>query len=114
MIPEFQYKEFEPDDRLTAECERVLERVQDLAPTSSTVVSQLEFDGVNYSCAIDVFLKHGSVYASTSSNNSFHALHRAEETIIEKLSKQKETQFFTRKPSLTNERPYPFEPVGQT
>ena len=114
MIPEFQYKGFEPDDHLIAECEGVLERVQDLAPISSTVVSQLEFDGVNYSCAIDVFLKTGSVYASASSNNSFHALHRAEETIVEKLSKQKETLFFTRKPILTNKRPNPFEPVGQT
>ena len=115
MISEFQYKGFEPDDHVVAEAEGILERIRDLAPVGSTIVSFLDYSKDAYSCSIDIYLRRGSIHASTSDIDLFKTLHRAEETIVEKLNKQKETRFFTRKPeTLTNKKRNTFETAEQT
>ena len=115
MIPEFQYKGFEPDDHVVAEAEGILDRIRDLAPAGSTIVSLLDYSKEGYACSIDIYLRRGSVHASTSEIDPFKTLHRAEETIIEKLNKQKETKFFTKKPeALTNKKRNTFESAEQT
>ena len=83
MIPEFQYKGFEPDDHVIAEAEGILERIRDLAPSSSTIVSLLDYTNDGYACSIDIYLRRGSVHASTSDVDPLKTLHRAEETIVE-------------------------------
>ena len=115
MIPKFQFKGFQPDDHLTAETEGVLEQIQDQTHLDATIVSMLEYDGSTYACSIDVFLKHRSVFANTMDVNPFQALHRARQTLVEKLSKVKDTRVLNRKPeALTKKSPYPFEPVEQS
>jgi len=115
MIIGFQYKGFEPNDQITAEADEMLEHIQDLAPIGSTVVALLDYDGKNYACSVDVFVRNGSVFASASNDDAIQSIRRAEETIIEKMRKIKETRFFTRKPEvLTNKKQPTFEPVEQT
>ena len=115
MIPEFQYKGFEPDDHVIAEAEGILERIRDLAPPGSTVVSLLNYSKDGYACSIDIYLRRGSVHASTSDFDPFRTLQNAEETIVEKLNKQKEIRFFSRRPEvLTNKNQKTFETAEQT
>ena len=114
MISEFQYKGFLPDDHTVAEAEGILDRIQDLAPAGSTILSLLTYDQGNYSCSIDIFFKRGSVCASSSDSDVFKSLHRVETTIIDKLSKYKETRFYNRKADvLTNKSVNPFESIEQ-
>ena len=87
MIPEFKYNGFQPDDHVIAEAEGILERIQEQVPVSSTIVSSLDRNSDGYACSIDLFLRRGSFHASTSDMDPFIALRRAEETLIEKLSK---------------------------
>ena len=115
MIIGFRYKGFEPNDQVIAEADQLLEHIEDLAPLGSTVVALLDYDGKNYACSLDIFARTGSVFTSVSDENAIQSIRRAEETIIEKMRKVKETRFFTRKPEvLTNKRQRTFEPVEQT
>lgn len=114
MIIGFQYKGFEPNDQVTAEASETLDHIQDIAPLGSTVVALLDYDGKNYACSLDIFTRNGSVFASASNEDAIQSIRRAEETIIEKMRKTKETRFFKRKPEVsTNKKRNAFEPVEQ-
>ena len=114
MIIGFQYKGFEPNHQITTEADDMLEHIQDLAPLGSTIIALLEYDGKNYTCSVNIFARTGSVFASVSNEDIIQSIRRAEETLIEKLRKIKETRFFTRKPEfLKNQRPRILEPAAQ-
>ena len=98
MIPEFKYKGFDPDDHVIAEAEGILDRIGELIPAASTIASILDYDKNSCSCTIDIYLRRGFVHASTCDADPFKALHKAESAVIEKIYKQKETKFYTRKP----------------
>ncbi len=98
MTTGFQYKGFEPGYQIVAEADEMLLRIQDLAPLGSSIVALLEHNESTYTCSFDIFTRRGSIFASASNENALQAMLRAEENIIEKLRKRKETRFFTRIP----------------
>ncbi len=107
----FQYIGFKPDENLKVEAEETLERIQDVAPIGSTVVALLDYDGKSYACSIDVFVRTGSILASANSVDALESIRRAEEIVIEKLRKVRETRFFTRESEvLTRGRRNHLEP----
>ena len=115
MIIGFKYKGFEPDDHVVTEAEETLDHIQDLAPIDATIVALLDYDGSNYACSVDIFVRNGSIFASVSNEHAGQALRRAEETIIEKLRKVKEARFFRRKPMiLIHKSEAALEPLKQT
>ncbi len=101
----FRYKGFTPDDYILAESQNTIESIEDIVPLDSTIIAVLEYDREKYTCMLDVYLKKGSVYASTTDRNPVKAMARAEEVITNKLRHQKETKFFTRNSDLlTNKK----------
>ena len=115
MNIEFQYNGFQPNDHVITEADTMLAHIQDLAPLGSTVVALLGYDGKSYTCSVDVFARTGSVFALETHEDAIQSIRLAEETMIEKMRKIKETRFFTRKPEvLTKKKERTFEPVEQT
>jgi ribosome-associated translation inhibitor RaiA len=112
MLTDFRFKGFKPDAEVEGEAEEILDNIQKCVPTGTAVVASLEFDGGYYTCSVDAYLKRGSFYAQATDKDPIQALHNAEETILKKVYKTKETRFFTRSDSLTNEPQNPYEYVN--
>jgi hypothetical protein len=105
MLTEFRYKGFTPNEELEFRAEEVLDHVQKSVPTGTAVVAALEYDGMYYTCSVDAYLKRGSFYAQAADKEPAIALQKAEETILKKVLKTKETRFFSRTDRLTNDLP---------
>lgn len=112
MLTDFRYKGFKPDEQVEGKAEEILDHVQKCVPTGTAVVATLEFDGAFYICTMDAYLKRGSFYGQANNKDPIQALQHAEEMIIKKLYKNKETRFYSRSDSLTNETPNPSEYVN--
>lgn len=113
MIIGFQYKGFEPDERITAEIVDMLDHVQDIAPLGSSLVGVMDYDGKTYTCSLEIFTRNGSFMASANHENAVRAILHTEESVLEKMRKIRETRFYTRKPEfLTNRKHHRLEPVG--
>jgi ribosome-associated translation inhibitor RaiA len=105
MLTELRYKGFTPETQIKTEAEEVLDHVQKCVPTGTAVIAMLEFEDGLYTCSVDAYLKRGSFYAQATDKDPMEALHHAEETILKKVLKTKETRFYTRADSLTDETP---------
>jgi ribosome-associated translation inhibitor RaiA len=112
MLTDFRYKGFTADEPVEAESQEILDHIQKAVPIGTAVVASLEFDGTYYTCSVDIYLKRGSFYAQANDIDPIQALHNAEETILTKVYKTKETRFYTRSDRLTNETPNPSEYVN--
>lgn len=101
MVNEFKYEGFQPDESMEAEAHAVIEEVYDVASKHVTMAALIRFEKNQYYCSIDAFLRRGCISISTSDTDYSKVLCRAKEILLEKLSKHKETRFFSRPEVLT-------------
>jgi ribosome-associated translation inhibitor RaiA len=112
MLTDFRYKGFKPEKELESEAEAILQNVEKCVPHGTAVVASIEFDGASYTCSVDAYLKRGSFYAQVSDPDPVQALQNAEEMILKKIYRTKETRFYSRSENLTSETPNPSEYVN--
>ena len=103
MLTDFRYKDFNPSEEVEREAEEILVNIKKCVPIGTTVVGSMEFDGAFYTCSFDAYLKRGSFYGEATDRDPLQALQDAEEMILKKVLKTKETRFFTRADRFTNE-----------
>ena len=103
MINEFVYEGFQPDDNMEAEAQAVIEEVYDVASKHVTIAALIRFDGNHYYCSIDAFLRRGCISIATTESDYSKVLCKAKEILLEKLSKHKETRFFSKPEALTKQ-----------
>ena len=96
MINEFEYEGFQPEDSMEAEAQAVIEELFDVVSRQVKISALIRFHENQYCCSIDAFLRRGCISVSTTDTDYSKVLCRAKEIILEKLSKHKETNFFSR------------------
>lgn len=103
MVNEFKYEGFQPDESMEAEAQAVIEEVCDVASKHVTMAALIRFDGNQYQCSIDAYLRRGCISIAIADPDYSKVLCRAKEILLEKLSKQKETKFFSKPEVLTRQ-----------
>ena len=96
MIHDFQYIGFAPNEFIKAEASGLLSHLKSLSPNITDISARLEYLGTNYVCILDVTLKRGSFYSVVNDLDAIQALRKAEKSMLSKLSRQKETGFYSR------------------
>lgn len=100
---EFIYEGFQPDDTMEAEAQAVIEEVYDVASKHVNLAALVRFEGNQYYCSIDAFLRRGCISIATTDSDYSKVLCKAKEILLEKVSKHKETRFFSRPDVLTKQ-----------
>ncbi len=87
MNNQFHFKRFEPDFKLRFQANLVLNRTLDVAPYGAVGIGLLEKLGEGeYSCALDIYSKHGPFMASVVGPTPEKALEYLEEKIKKQIS----------------------------
>jgi hypothetical protein len=95
-LVQFKYRNFQPTEELGFEASDVLAHVQDHAPMGATMIAMMEKKENTYICTLEIYSRRGPTYASSSDENPIEALKKLERNALEKISKIKETRFFSK------------------
>ena len=96
MKTNLRFEGFLPSLLITEEAEIALNVISAKDPNIVSESALIEYDGVIYTCSLDVFLREGYFYASGKATNALDAIRGAKESIIKKIKKNKVSPFFSR------------------
>jgi hypothetical protein len=89
MLNKFHYKNFEADFDARVLAERALERLEEAAPYSATILGILEKSHDGYWAYLDVYSKQGTFLATAHGASLAQALVTVEEKMKAKLNRWK-------------------------
>lgn len=112
MLSRFHYKNFEPSFGARHCAEGVLDRLEDAAPYSSTVMGAVESVSDAFWVSVDIYSRYGMFSASSHDSNLERALLAVEEKMRSKLDQWKKSRFVEVKERISELTKKEGEPVA--
>ncbi len=93
MLNHFHYKNYDPDFDTRVLAESVLQRLEDAAPYSSSILGMVEKTPHGFSASIDIRSEHGTFLATAQGTQIESVLYSLESKMKSKLSHWVNTRF---------------------